>query len=125
PARPGLTRVDVHTVTYGLPLDHEFELRLCRDDGSIVGRSTLPAALAPDRDWVSLDVTPEASSDGRAYVLELRASGTGHPTARAWGGRPAAEGGSSRLGDARGAAALALRAFAADAAAGVQAARHA
>jgi glycosyltransferase involved in cell wall biosynthesis len=125
PARPGLARVDVHTVTYGLALDHELELRLCRDDGSIVGRSTLPAALAPDRDWVSLDVAPEASSEGRAYVLELRASGTGDRNALAFGIAPAVDGERYRLGDARGATALALRTFAADAATEEQTARHA
>ncbi|HEY2388370.1 MAG TPA: glycosyltransferase [Candidatus Binatia bacterium] len=123
--RPGLARVDVHTVTYGLTLDHVLELRLRRDDGSVVGGTTLPAALAPDRDWVSLEVAPEASSDGRHYVLELCANGTGDRNALAFGVTSAAGGEGYRLGDAHGTAALALRTFAADAAAEVHAARHA
>ncbi len=124
-ARPGLSRVDVHTITYGLPLDHLLELRLRRDDGSLVGSTTLPAALAPDRDWVALDVAPEASSEGRAYVLELRARGTGARNALAFGVAPLREGDVYRLGDATGRGALAMRTFAADPAAEDAAARHA
>jgi len=124
-ARPGLTRVDVHTVTYGLPLDHVLELRLRRDDGSMVGSTTLPAALTPDRDWVSLDVAPEESSEGRAYVLELRASGTGVRNALSFGVAPPDEDEPYRLGDTRGGGALGLRTFAADTLGEVPAAHHA
>ena len=114
-ARPGLTRVDVHTVTYGLPLDHVLEMRLCRADGALVGALSLPAALAPDRDWLALEVAPEASSADRDYVLELRAHGTGTRNALAFGTTSVAHvGGEYRLGDIPGTGSLALRAFAAD-----------
>jgi hypothetical protein len=73
----GLTRVDVHTVTYGLALDHTLEARVRRDDGSAVTRHDLWAGVAPDRDWLAIAFAPEQASAGRTYTLELRALGTG------------------------------------------------
>jgi hypothetical protein len=114
-ARPGLTRVDVHTITYGLPLDHLLELRLRRDDGSLVGATTIPAALAPDRDWLALEVAPERESEGRTYVLELHARGTASHNALCFGVTTApTDADRYLLGDGACDGALALRTFAAD-----------
>jgi hypothetical protein len=114
-ARPGLARVDVHTVTYGLPLDHVLELRLRRADGALVSAASVPAALAPDRDWLALEFAPEQSSADRVYVLELRARGTGSRNALSFGATTAPhEHGAYLLDGAAGAGSLALRTFAAD-----------
>ncbi len=111
--RPGLTRVDVHTVTYGLPLDHVLELRLRRTDGSLVGDARVPAALAPDRDWLALELVPEADSANRTYVLELRAHGTGTRNALSFGATTVPhEDGEYHLGGTTGMGSLALRTFA-------------
>lgn len=114
--RPGLARVDVHTVTYGLALDHVLEMRLLRADGSVAASATLPAALAPDRDWIALALTPEPDSADRWYALELRARGTGARNALAFGAAAAAAStdGGYVLDGVVADAALALRTFAAD-----------
>ncbi|MBI3767413.1 MAG: glycosyltransferase family 4 protein [Deltaproteobacteria bacterium] len=110
---PGLTRVDVHTVTYGLPLDHVLEFCLRRTDGSLVGDTRVPAALAPDRDWLALELAPEADSADRMYVLELRAHGTGTRNALSFGTTTVPhEDGEYHLGGTVGAGSLALRTFA-------------
>jgi glycosyltransferase involved in cell wall biosynthesis len=113
--RAALARVDVHTVTYGLAFDHELELRLCRADGSVVADQRFAAALAPDRDWVSLELAPEEDSADRDYVLELRARGTGPRNALSFGAtaEPGPEG-TYLLGDTAGPGSLALRTFALD-----------
>lgn len=74
---PGLTRVDVRTVTYGLPLDHVLTATIRRDDGSVAATHEIWAGAAPDRDWLALELPPEPDSAGRTYVVELRARGTG------------------------------------------------
>ncbi len=113
-ARPGLVRVDVHTITYGQPLDHRLELRLRRGDGTVAARTVVAAAVAPDRDWLALDVPPDATRAGE-YVLELRAEGTGRRNALSFGAAPAAGAAPYRLGDRTGAERLALRTFVRDA----------
>ncbi len=115
--RPGLTRVDMHTVTYGLPLEHDLELRLRRADGSLAAAATIPAAVAPDRDWLALELEAEADSADRVYALELRAHGTGPQNALAFGATTAAgDDGPYSLGDRGGPGSLALRTFAIDSA---------
>jgi len=101
--RDGLARVDVHTVTYGLPLDHVLHATVRREDGSTVVAVEIWAGGAPDRDWLAIDFAPERDSHGRTYTLELRARGTGPRNALSFGVRAAA----SESGDA-----LALRTFA-------------
>ncbi len=113
----GLVRVDVRTVTYGLALDHVLDATLRRDDGSVVASHETWAGVAPDRDWLAIDVPPEGCSGGRTYTLELGARGTGPRNALSFGlddapGEPCrvvAGGGSDDvLADG---AALALRTF--------------
>jgi hypothetical protein len=77
----GLTRIDVHTITYGLALDHTLRATVRRDDGSEVVSAELWAGVAPDRDWLAIELPPERASADRAYTLELRASGTGERNA--------------------------------------------
>jgi glycosyltransferase involved in cell wall biosynthesis len=103
--RDGLMRVDVHSVTYGLPLDHVLHATLRRDDGSTVVAMEIWAGIAPDRDWLAIDFAPEPDSHGRTYALELRARGTGPRNALSFGVSDAASG--NDAGDA-----LALRTFA-------------
>ena len=74
---PGLFRIDVRTVTYGLPLDHTVTVIVRREDGSVVTTEELWAGSAPDRDWLAIAFAPERTSTGHRYVLELRAHGTG------------------------------------------------
>ena len=74
---PGLERVDVRTVTYGLALDHVLTATVRRDDGSVVATQEVWAGSAPDRDWFALPLPPDPRSAGRRYVIELRARGTG------------------------------------------------
>ena len=81
----GLTRVDVHTVTYGLALDHTLEACVRRDDGTDVARHAVWAGVAPDRGWLAIPFTPEPASAGRTYTLELRAAGTGDRNALSFG----------------------------------------
>jgi len=74
--RDGLVRVDVHAVTFGQSLTQEVRLELRRDDGTLAGRATLPAAELPDRGWVALELdAPEAHSAGRIYDLEIAVEG--------------------------------------------------
>ena len=73
----GLTRVDVHSITYGLALDHVLTVRVQDDDGTTVADRTIPAGLAPDRDWIAVEFPPQARSAGRRYRIELEAHGTG------------------------------------------------
>ncbi len=113
--RPGLMRVDVYTVTRGAVLDHELELRLLRPDGSRAAATRVPAALAPDREWLALDVPPEPDSAGRVYVLELCSHGARTGNALSFGATTVPhEDGPYRLGDVAGVGSLALRTFAAD-----------
>jgi hypothetical protein len=108
----GLARVDVHTVTYGLPLDHVLEATVRRDDGTTVATRALAPALAPDRDWLAIEFPPEPDSAGRTYVLELRARGTGPRNATSFG--VAAPGDAPyTIDDGSGVGPLALRSFAA------------
>lgn len=79
--RAGLFRVDVHTVTYGLALDHRLEATVRHAGGDAVATRELWAGVAPDRDWLAIDLPAEADSAGRDYVLELRARGTGERNA--------------------------------------------
>jgi glycosyltransferase involved in cell wall biosynthesis len=81
----GLTRVDVHTITYGLALDHTLHACVRRDDGSEVASQEIWAGGAPDRDWLAIDLPPEPDSAGRTYTLELRARGTGTRNALSFG----------------------------------------
>jgi glycosyltransferase involved in cell wall biosynthesis len=108
----GLTRVDVHTVTYGLALDHTLEARVRRDDGSDVTRHAVWAGVAPDRDWLAIPFAPETASAGRTYTLELRASGTGDRNALSFSTSDTA-GEPHRHDGAATAETLALRTFAA------------
>jgi len=111
----GLTRVDLHTVTYSQALDHVLEVRLLRDDGTTAATENIAAVLAPDRDWLALEFVPEAHSAGRCYTLELRSHGSGPANALAFGAtaRTAPEGPFTLFGRP-GAGALALRTFAAE-----------
>ncbi len=84
-AGDGLTRVDVHTITYGLALDHLLVMRLQRDNGSVVADLTLPAGLAPDRDWLAIEFPPETRSAGRRYTIVLEARGSGPRNALSFG----------------------------------------
>jgi len=77
----GLLRVDVRTVTYGLALDHVLEATVRRADGGVVATRELWAGVAPDHDWLAIDLPTDADSAGRTYVLELRARGTGERNA--------------------------------------------
>lgn len=113
--RSGLTRVDVHTVTYGQALDHVLEVRLRRTDGSVAGETVLPAALAPNQDWLALELAPDAGSAAREYVLELRAHGTGAGNALSFGATRASSRDGYVLAGTSADDALALRTFAADA----------
>jgi glycosyltransferase involved in cell wall biosynthesis len=108
----GLMRVDVHTITYGQALDHTLSARVRRDDGSEVATREIWAGTAPDRDWLAIDLPPEADSAGRRYTLELRASGTGPRNALSFGvaGDVAAP---YSVDGVAGPAALALRSFSA------------
>jgi glycosyltransferase involved in cell wall biosynthesis len=108
----GLTRVDVHTITYGLALDHLLHAIVRRDDGREVVARELFAGVAPDRDWLAIDFPPEHDSAGRTYTLELRALGTGPRNALSFGLGSAA-GEPYATGVVGGSAALALRTFAA------------
>ncbi|MEO6029604.1 MAG: glycosyltransferase [Candidatus Binatia bacterium] len=81
----GLTRVDVHTITYGLPLEHALHAAVRRDDGSEVATRVVAAGVAPNRDWLAIDLPPEPDSAGRTYTLELRARGTGDQNAVSFG----------------------------------------
>jgi hypothetical protein len=81
----GLARIDVHTVTYGLPLDHRLEARVRRADGTTVVREEVDAALAPDRGWLAIAWPAERASGGRTYRLELAAAGTGTRNALSFG----------------------------------------
>jgi glycosyltransferase involved in cell wall biosynthesis len=75
-ARNGLTRVDVHAVTFGQTIARRVSLTLRRDDGTPVASFTLPATELPDRGWVALELdAPEAASAGHTYVLEIGADG--------------------------------------------------
>ena len=109
---PGLTRVDVHTITYGLRLDHALHASVRRDDGSEVAARVVAAGVAPDRDWLAIDLPPEHDSAGRTYTLELRARGTGDRNALSFGLSTAGDEPYTTDGVA-GAGALALRSFAA------------
>jgi glycosyltransferase involved in cell wall biosynthesis len=82
---PGLARVDVHTITYGLALDHTLHACVRRDDGSEVASQEIWAGVAPDRDWLAIELPPEPDSAGRTYTLELRARGTGTRNALSFG----------------------------------------
>lgn len=108
----GLMRVDVHTITYGLPLDHALDASIRRDDGSEVAAHTIAAGVAPDRDWLAIPLPPESDSAGRTYTLELRARGTGTRNALSFGvGTAGTE--PYTLDGAPGLGPLALRSFAA------------
>jgi hypothetical protein len=102
-------------------------MRLVRADGSIAASSTVPAAVAPDRDWLALDLAPEPDSADRSYVLELRARGTGPRNALAFGAAPPAGGADAGyvLDGVAADAALTLRTFAADGSAAEHHARRA
>ena len=95
----GLVRVDVHAVTFGQQLAQRISLELRRDDGTIAGRTVLPAAELPDRAWIALDLdAPEAHSGGQTYALEIAVEGTrggSAPTFAVAGGCAAADGGGS------------------------------
>jgi hypothetical protein len=108
----GLTRVDVHTVTYGLALDHSLEACVRRDDGSDVARHDVWAGVAPDRGWLAIAFAPERASAGRTYTLELRATGTGDRNALSFG-TSETSGEPYRHEDTVAASPLALRTFAA------------
>ena len=111
----GLTRVDVHTVTYGQTLDHRLEARLLRDDGTTIALDSLAAVLAPDRDWLAFEFRPETRSAGRSYTLELRARGTGPGNALSFGAAAhAGAEGPFTLAGRTGAGSLTLRTFAAE-----------
>lgn len=85
-AAAGLARVDLHTVTYGQPLDHRLTLTLRREDGSIVAGASLAACEAPDRAWLALELErPEAASCGRLYRIEIAAEGAGAGNAVSFG----------------------------------------
>jgi glycosyltransferase involved in cell wall biosynthesis len=115
PARlRGLTRVDVHGITYGQRLDHELALRVRRDDGVAIAAERCPAALVPDRDWLALEFPPQGDSAGRRYTLELEARGTGPGNALSFGTTAVADGGEPLTwAGTRTTHALALRTFAA------------
>ena len=107
---PGLARVDVHTITYGLALDHTLHACVRRDDGSEVASQEIWAGVAPDQDWLAIDFPPEPDSAGRTYTLELRARGTGTRNALSFG--VSGEPGDPYTSDGvAGATALALRSF--------------
>lgn len=111
PLREGLCRVDVYSVTWGQALHHELVLRLRSDEGEIVAQRTLPAAHAPDRSWLALEMPPQPRSKGTTYELELVARGSGVGNALSFGlaseaGEPAC------LGDRALERPLALRLFA-------------
>jgi glycosyltransferase involved in cell wall biosynthesis len=121
----GLTRVDVHTITYGLALDHTLDARVRRDDGSEVTAQEIWAGIAPDRDWLAIDLPPEPDSADRTYTLELRAHGTGTRNALSFGvGAPDA-GDPCTVDGISGPGPLALRTFAAWTGATTPAPRHA
>ena len=108
----GLMRVDVHTITYGLPLDHALHAAVRRDDGSEVATRVVAAGVAPNRDWLAIDLPPEPDSAGRTYTLELRARGTGDRNALSFGvTTEAAE--PYTIDGVAGSGALLLRSFAA------------
>jgi hypothetical protein len=112
PRRRGLLRVDLQTITYGQALDHELEIRLRRDDGTVVASERMPAALAPDRDWLALAVPTQDDSAGRTYTLELEAHGTGPGNALSFGVAAVADGWQSfTLDGAAGTGVLAIRTF--------------
>ncbi|HZR80198.1 MAG TPA: glycosyltransferase [Candidatus Binatia bacterium] len=69
----GLVRIDVHTVTYGLPVAGRLEAELSDERGRVLARAALPASEAPDRGWLAVDVAdgPIASA-GRCFDLSLR-----------------------------------------------------
>jgi glycosyltransferase involved in cell wall biosynthesis len=108
----GLMRVDVHTITYGLPLAHTLHASVRRDDGSEVASRVVAAGVAPDADWLAIDLPPEPDSAGRTYTLELRARGTGDRNALSFGVSTAPDEPYTTDGIA-GPGALALRSFAA------------
>ncbi len=107
----GLTRVDVHTITYGLPLDHTLRMTVRRDDGGEVAASEVWAGIAADRDWLAIDVPPEPDSAGKTYTVELRARGTGERNALSF--TLSDSGRAYELDGAAGDGPLALRTFAA------------
>lgn len=75
-AHDGLVRVDVHAITYGQAIARRVCLTLRRDDGAVAGSCTVPGAELPDRGWLALELaTPEQSSAGRTYALEITADG--------------------------------------------------
>ncbi|MFN8599726.1 MAG: glycosyltransferase [Candidatus Binatia bacterium] len=75
-AHDGLVRVDVHAITYGQAIARRVSLTLRRDDGAVAGSCTVPGAELPDRGWLALELaTPEQSSAGRTYALEITADG--------------------------------------------------
>ncbi len=111
----GLTRLDVHTITYGLALDHTLALHVRRDDGTTVTQATLAAALVPDRDWLALEFPPEPRSAGRCYTLEIEARGTGSRNALTFGTSDiVGPEGPFTIDGTPGPRSLTLRAFAAD-----------
>jgi hypothetical protein len=111
----GLTRLDVHTITCGLALDHTLVLHLRREDGTTVTHATLAAALVPDHDWLALEFPPEPRSAGHCYTLEIEAHGTGSRNALTFGtSASAAPEGPFTIDGTPGPCSLALRAFAAD-----------
>lgn len=107
----GLCRVDLHTVTYGLALDHRLTAVVRRDDGTVAVSRELWAGVAPDRDWLAIELPTETGSAGRTYVIELGARGTGERNALSFtlAATPAAA--PYALDGIPAAASLALRAF--------------
>ncbi len=82
-----------------------------RDDGTQVAAREIWAGLAPDRDWLAIDLPPEPDSAGRTYTLELRVRGTGTRNALSFG--VSAEAGDPYTIDGTaGPGALTLRSFA-------------
>jgi hypothetical protein len=70
------------------------------------------ASVAPDRDWLAIDLPPEPDSAGRTYTLELRARGTADRNALSFAVSTAGDQRYTTDGVA-GAGPLALRSFAA------------
>lgn len=82
----GLARIDLHTVTYGQEIRARLRLALRSVDGTLLAEALLPAAEAPDRGWLALELdAPLGDSAGRTYVVELSAEGDGAGGALSFG----------------------------------------